>query len=60
MAGLMLKPPTHLIKRYCIPHKVVNEAYDSPNARLAARGALHKMRNLPVELGPPSRRRRRR
>ena len=51
MAGLMLQPPSHLIKRYGIPRKVVKEAYGSPEARASARRSLRKVRNLCIELG---------
>jgi hypothetical protein len=51
MAGLMLQPPGHLIKRYGIPRSVVKEAYGSPEARASARRSLRKVRNLCVELG---------
>jgi hypothetical protein len=51
MAGLMLQPPTHLIKRYGIPTSVVREAYKSPEAKAAANRSLTKVRKLCVELG---------
>jgi len=51
MAGLMLQPPSHLIKRYGIPKHVIKEAYGTPAARASASRSLRKVRNLCVELG---------
>ncbi|MBV8691072.1 MAG: diiron oxygenase [Actinobacteria bacterium] len=51
MAGLMLQPPSHLIKRYGIPKHVIKEAYGTAEARATAARSLRKVRNLCVELG---------
>lgn len=51
MAGLMLRPPRHLVKRYGIPRAVLAEAYGSPEAKAEVRRSLRKVRQLCVELG---------
>jgi hypothetical protein len=51
MAGLMLQPPSHIIKRYGIPKHVIKEAYGTPEARASVSRSLRKVRNLCVELG---------
>ena len=51
MAGLMLQPPSHLIKRYGIPKHVIKEAYGTPGSRAGVSRSLRKVRNLCVELG---------
>ena len=51
MSGMMLRPPSSLIRRYNIPKQVVNEAYGDPSARADVASSLRKVRNLCVELG---------
>jgi hypothetical protein len=51
MAGLMLQPPSHLVKRYGIPRKVIKEAYGSAENKAEVRRSLRKVRQLCVELG---------
>jgi len=51
MAGMMLRPPGSLIRRYNIPPEVVKEAYDNDQARADAARSLRKVRDLSVELG---------
>lgn len=51
MAGLMLQPPRHLVKRYGIPRSVIKEAYGSPEAKAEVRRSLRKVRQLCIELG---------
>lgn len=52
MAGVMMRPPTHLVRRYAIPADVLREAYrpDGP-AGDEVRASLRKVRRLLVELG---------
>jgi len=50
MAGMMLRPPHSLIRKYGIPDAVVKEAYDSDAARASAAQSLRKVRDLCVEL----------
>lgn len=52
MAGVMMRPPKHLVRRYAIPKKVLREAYrpDGP-ATQGVRDSLRKVRELLVELG---------
>jgi hypothetical protein len=51
MAGLMLQPPKHLVKRYGIPRKVLKEAYGTEENKAEVRRSLRKVRQLCVELG---------
>ena len=51
MAGLMLQPPRHLVKRYGIPKSVIKEAYGSDEAKAEVRRSLRKVRQLCLELG---------
>jgi hypothetical protein len=51
MAGLMLQPPRHLVKRYGIPRRVIKEAYGSAENKAEVRRSLRKVRQLCVELG---------
>jgi len=60
MAGVMMRPPKDLVRRYDIPQTVLRDAYppDGPAAQ-AVRDSLRKVRELLVELGlvgPVSRR----
>ncbi len=52
MAGVMMRPPRHLVRTYAIPRPVLAEAYrrDGPAAQ-AVRDSLRKVRALLVELG---------
>jgi hypothetical protein len=52
MAGVMMRPPKDLVRRYDIPKSVLAEAYpkDGPAAQ-AVRDSLRKVRELLVELG---------
>ena len=52
MAGVMMRPPKDLVRRYDIPKKVLREAYraDGP-AGQGVRDSLRKVRTLLVELG---------
>jgi hypothetical protein len=52
MAGVMMRPPKHLVRRYDIPKDVLREAYrpDGP-ATQGVRDSLRKVRELLVELG---------
>jgi hypothetical protein len=51
MAGVMMRPPRHLVRAYDIPKATLDEAYrrDGP-AGQAVRDSLTKVRNLLVEL----------
>ncbi len=52
MAGVMMRPPKHLVRTYAIPKAVLREAYgrDGP-AGQGVRDSLRKVRTLLVELG---------
>jgi len=52
MAGVMMRPPKDLVRRYGIPKDVLREAYphDGPAAQ-SVRDSLRKVRALLVELG---------
>lgn len=52
MAGVMMRPPRHLVRTYAIPRSVLAEAYraDGPAAQ-SVRDSLRKVRELLVELG---------
>ena len=51
MAGLMLQPPSHLIRRYNVPKDVVKQAYQSPEVYASVAESLRKVRQLCIELG---------
>jgi hypothetical protein len=51
MGGMMLQPPSSLIKRYGIPKDVVAAAYGTTEARQNAARSLRKVRALCIELG---------
>jgi hypothetical protein len=51
MAGLMLQPPSHLIRRYNVPRDVVKQAYSTPEVYASVAESLRKVRQLCVELG---------
>ena len=51
MAGLMLQPPGHLIRRYHVPREVVKQAYGTPEVHASVAESLRKVRQLCIELG---------
>jgi hypothetical protein len=52
MAGVMMRPPKDLVRRYDIPKDVLREAYPRDGAAAqAVRDSLRKVRELLVELG---------
>jgi hypothetical protein len=52
MAGVMMRPPKDLVRRYAIPKDVLREAYPRDGtAAQAVRDSLRKVRELLVELG---------
>jgi len=51
MAGVMMRPPRHLVRTYDIPRDVLREAYGpGTRSRQEVRDSLRKLRNLLVEL----------
>ncbi|MEY2424153.1 MAG: hypothetical protein QOI95_4220 [Acidimicrobiaceae bacterium] len=50
MAGLMLQPPSHLIRRYGVPRDVVKQAYGTPEVYASVAESLRKVRQLCIEL----------
>jgi hypothetical protein len=52
MAQLMLRPSSQIVRTYGIPKDVIREAYTrNPAHRAKTLEALHKVRDLLVEIG---------